>query len=521
METDAQLLGRYVKDRDENAFAEVVQRHLALVHAAACRETQGDEALAKDVSQLVFVELARQAGRLTQHPALAGWLYTSVRRVYANLRRSDQRRMRREQEVFTMNPSTPATASEPSWVELQPVIDDALHELKESDRHAVVLRFFKGQSFSEIGSTLNLTENTARMRVERALDKLRGLLARRGVKSSTTGLAAALGVANLNSVPTAYATAISHAAVLAAAAAPTVSALTILGTMTKLKLTTAGLAIIVALALPIWQQTQVHRLTNENAALCEKLDTARAQLAAIPASPPVSNVAGLNEKDFRELLRLRGEVGGLRNRLKQANQLQSTLKSTNASDMVASSDSQATTNFTAKLNTVVGKGQTLVTGGWAVEPGRRCFVFITPTIDAGNDPSASKTVSCTSKFVTMPDDLVEQAGLKDYASQETVISKGGLYSEDQTRELMKMLEATSKVDLLASPRITVLDGQQGEVENGNEAIHGPKINVTPTITADDGVNISLTAEVPKPISSYDEVHRAMTVPVTEAPTGNP
>src|SRR5215467_11074586 len=102
MFTDAELLGRYAKDRSDPAFSELVERHVNLVYSAALRETQGDTSLAEDVTQVVFVEAARKAHKLLRHPAFAGWLYTSVRYIAANLRRSEQRRQRREQESFAM-----------------------------------------------------------------------------------------------------------------------------------------------------------------------------------------------------------------------------------------------------------------------------------------------------------------------------------------------------------------------------------------------------------------------------------
>jgi DNA-directed RNA polymerase specialized sigma24 family protein len=93
METDSELLSQYAENRSEAAFAELVRRHVNLVYSAACREMCGDDSLAQDVTQLVFIELARKAERLIRHPALAGWLYTSVRCVSANFRRSERRRL--------------------------------------------------------------------------------------------------------------------------------------------------------------------------------------------------------------------------------------------------------------------------------------------------------------------------------------------------------------------------------------------------------------------------------------------
>src|SRR5215471_2691725 len=166
MFNDAELLGRYVRERCEGAFTELVERHINLVYAAALREMQGDTALAEDVTQAVFVEAARKAASLARHPAFAGWLYTSVRYTAANVRRSEQRRHQREQEVQAMSEMNSPSNDDASWQQLRPVIDDALHELSETDRAVVALRFLEGRSFKEVGEALQLKENTARMRAE-------------------------------------------------------------------------------------------------------------------------------------------------------------------------------------------------------------------------------------------------------------------------------------------------------------------------------------------------------------------
>src|SRR5262245_45976052 len=99
MSTDLDLLRSYAEENSESAFTELVRRHIDLVYSAALRESNGDSSLAEDITQAVFVELARKAQRLVRHPALAGWLYTCVRQMTANVRRADVRRQRREWEA--------------------------------------------------------------------------------------------------------------------------------------------------------------------------------------------------------------------------------------------------------------------------------------------------------------------------------------------------------------------------------------------------------------------------------------
>src|SRR5688572_13360272 len=165
MQTDAELLRRYVRNGDEAAFHALVERHLHLVYVAASREAAGDGTLAEEVTQLVFIELARRAGRLTQHPALAGWLYQTVRFVSANVRRAQHRRIERERKAFIMDSPPLSQMPGPSTEQFDELLNDALHELDDKARSAVLLRFFKGQTLQEVGAAIGVSENAARMQV--------------------------------------------------------------------------------------------------------------------------------------------------------------------------------------------------------------------------------------------------------------------------------------------------------------------------------------------------------------------
>src|SRR5947199_8048325 len=217
MATDTDLLRSYARDRSESAFTELVQRHINLVHSAALREAHGDASMAEDVTQAVFAELARKASSLFRHPALAGWLYTCVRRMTANVRRAEDRRQRREQEAQTMNEPLTSDPSESIWRQVKPVLDDVMHELGETDRTAVVLRFFEERSLKEVGLALGLNENAARMRVDRALEKLRDLLAKRGITSTAAGIATAIAAGAVVSAPTALTASVVTGALAATA----------------------------------------------------------------------------------------------------------------------------------------------------------------------------------------------------------------------------------------------------------------------------------------------------------------
>lgn len=242
---DADLLRRYADHADQAAFAELVARRLPLVYSAAVRQVGDDAHLARDVAQSVFVDLARKAAVLAKRPVLTGWLYTSTGYASAKAVRAEQRRRRREREAQLMEDLTRDAGPEADWDALRPVIDAALGELGEGDREAVLLRFFENRGFAEIGQRLRLGENGARMRVERALDKLHGALARRGIRSSAAALGAALGAHAVVAAPSGLAATIAAAAPASAGAAGFAG---ILMGVTKLQWA-AGAAVLAAGAL--------------------------------------------------------------------------------------------------------------------------------------------------------------------------------------------------------------------------------------------------------------------------------
>lgn len=271
---DSELLRRYAVEHSEEAFAELVRRQVGLVYYAALRQT-GDASLAEDVTQTVFTDLARKAASLAGRPVLTGWLYTSTRFAALKARRAERRRMFREQEAHAMQEliqDSPAA----DWERLRPVIDEALHTLDEREREAVLLRFFEGRSFAEVGAKLVFTEDGARKRVERALDKLHAALAQRGVTSTT----AALGVALANqagvAAPPGLAASVTGVA-LAGAAGGLTTTLTIMS-MTKI----GGAAAVIAVGAAVfWWQHQA------NVQLQDEVATLRAQQARAPAPAPI------------------------------------------------------------------------------------------------------------------------------------------------------------------------------------------------------------------------------------------
>jgi len=298
-DTDNQLLAEYGRQGSEPAFRELVQRHVNMVYSAALRETRGNGPQAEDITQEVFTELARRAAKLESHPALAGWLYTCVRRMTANIRRADERRQHREQEVFSMNERLGSDSSEALWQQVRPVLDDVMHELNEDDRTAVVLRFFEGLSLKEVGAALGLTENAARMRVERALDKLHGQLSRRGIHSTAATLAAVLVTATVAGTSSAFASTVAQTAMTSAAAGPSVLAASKLLSPAKVLTAAAGALAVATTALILWHQSPkeptakvvMPATATAPAASASSVESAPAVTAAptLPAAKPIVN----------------------------------------------------------------------------------------------------------------------------------------------------------------------------------------------------------------------------------------
>ncbi len=185
---DWQLLQDYAQRGSEAAFRALVERHLGFVQAAARRQVN-DSQRAEDVTQAVFILLARKARSFRRDVVLPGWLFRTTRFVAARAARAEQRRQRREQEAFEMQQLHSAESASPA---LSPLLDEALARLGERDRNAVLLRFAQDQSLREVGAQLGVSEDAAKKRVSRALEKLRAFFARRGFTLSVAVLAGVL-----------------------------------------------------------------------------------------------------------------------------------------------------------------------------------------------------------------------------------------------------------------------------------------------------------------------------------------
>jgi RNA polymerase sigma factor (sigma-70 family) len=310
------LLADYTKNGSEAAFRELVARYLDLVYSTAVRLAGGDTFMAEDVAQTVFVDLARLAKGLSSEVRLGGWLHRHTCFVAAKTLRGERRRQSRERQAVEMN-ALP-DHSQARLAEVAPILDEAINQLGAADRAAVLLRFYERLDFRSVGEALGTNEAAAQKRVTRALEKLHVLLKRRGVTLSAAALGAVLAGEAITAAPAGLAASIAGAAV-AGVAAGTGNTLTLLKFMAATKFKTGVIAavILASVVTPLLVQRQAQARLGEQDQTWQRQSHQLAQLAAdnkrlagllaqANNSPPPS------DSQFRELMKLRGEVGRLK-----------------------------------------------------------------------------------------------------------------------------------------------------------------------------------------------------------------
>jgi uncharacterized protein (TIGR03435 family) len=213
---DMDLVREYARDHSEAAFTELVQRHINLVYSVAFRFT-GNDTDAQDVTQAVFILLARKAASLRERTLVPGWLYETTRFVAARFNRTRARRQAREQEAYMQSQTNDGDTE--YWEKLAPHLEAAMSQLAESDRALLLLRFYQNKTGVEAAALLGIREDAAHKRLTRAVEKLRRFFAQRGVTLPATAIVATVSAHSVQAAPVALAKTISTVAIAQGAAA--------------------------------------------------------------------------------------------------------------------------------------------------------------------------------------------------------------------------------------------------------------------------------------------------------------
>lgn len=319
MHDDLDLLRRFARNRSEEAFAELVRRHVNLVYSAALRQVRSPQ-LVEEVAQSVFTDLASEAARLKSGTVLAAWLYQVTRRTAIDVVRREARRQLREQVAVEMNAMN-STSSD--WAQVEPLLDDAMAALDDTDRTAILLRYFENKSLRDVGLALGTSDDTAQKRVSRAVDKLREFFAKRGVTVGASGLVVVISANAVQAAPLGLAAAVSSCAAMAGTTLAT-QAITTSHTiaMTTIQKTIYAATLAAAVSTGVYEAQRASRLQRELDAppaqvgqvnqLQQERDAFAKRLAA--AQREVEQL----QRDAADIHRLRGEVTGLR---QQTNEL--------------------------------------------------------------------------------------------------------------------------------------------------------------------------------------------------------
>jgi RNA polymerase sigma factor (sigma-70 family) len=294
---DMEQLREYARNNSEEAFAALVSRHVSLVYSVAFRQT-GDARLAEEITQAVFIILAQKANSLGDKTILPGWLCRTARNVSANALTIQRRRQRREQEAY-MQTILNEPASDEAWWQIAPMLDAALARLGGKDHDAIVLRFFEGKDLNQVGAALGVSEDAAKKRVSRALEKLRRFFSKRGVDSTAATIAETISANSIQAAPAVLAKSVTAVAIAKGTAASASTLTLIKGALKIMAWTKAKTAVVAGAALILATGTSVVVIktvhsTRANPLILDGLPQTSAELNAWYVEPP----AGQNAATF-------------------------------------------------------------------------------------------------------------------------------------------------------------------------------------------------------------------------------
>ena len=282
--SDMELLRDYGRQGSEVAFAELVRRHINLVYSAALRHV-GIAAHAEEITQSVFIILARKAASLRPDTVLDAWLYETTRLTALSFLRGERRRQFREQEAY-MQSTLPEPTDASVWNQLAPLLDQAMARLGKKDREAVVLRFFKEKNLEEVAVALKITEAAAQSRVHRAVERLRTFFLKRGIDSTAATIAAIISANTVHVAPVALAKTVTAIALAKGVATGGSTLILVKGALNLMAWTKMKMATFVGAGLLLAAGTATVVMRNQNTGLgavfADMISQGFAESAAFP-----------------------------------------------------------------------------------------------------------------------------------------------------------------------------------------------------------------------------------------------
>ena len=474
--TDHELLAEFVKNGSEPAFSALVARYVNLVYSTALRHTNNPHH-AEEITQDVFMLLARKAGSISSKVVLSGWLYQAARLTAANHHRDNQRRQQREQQAI-MESALNVPADEP-WKLIAPILDEAMNALGVTDRDAVLLRYFENKPLAEVGAALGISEAAAEKRVSRALERLHAMLTRQGVALGATAIAGAITANAVQAAPAALAATITPGVLTATSLTSATVAMT---TLQKIAVTAVLAATIGGGIYAAKQASDAHKevrgLQAQQAQMVEQIR--QLQTSLTDATNRLTDLTAENSelnsgRDKMEVLKLRGQLAAMRTQLAS---LQS-----------------------VRPEATNGAGETSVLAD-----------------------STPAQILIEARFIEIPrQGFVMPSGIHWMKGNETT-GATAILGPAQFQVICKALEQREGVNLLAKPRALTLSGRRCQIRTGDDAAagqpaaSGPIVDLIPNLSA-DGYTIKLKATLSAPETLNGEVnmydHQTLLLSTTE------
>ncbi len=431
--SSSELLQQYASGGSQSAFEELVSMHVDLVYATALRVVNGNSGLAEDIAQTVFIDFARKAAALPDSTAPAAWLHRATRLEAIASLRAQARRLVREHTAVDLQ-TLHVMDQEPAWETIRPALDEAILELSETERLPLLHRFFGGKPFKEVGAELGITEEAARKRIHRSLERLRDILDRRGIASTASALAIVM-EAN------AFVPAPAHLARQVATTLAHSSRFPLPHKLMKTLLVTGAAVAVSAVATHLFDDQRLNRQ--------HKNDPAPLQAISAPSSPDHPEISDEEltrlRADRLELLRLRGLLANRK------------LSGEAGTEAAKEPERPRRTYhvFRGGFGGAVTNGQTSFYGGFLTHQTNRVFVFATPKIEF--DPNVARpVVKVTSGIFSLNQDGVAKLGLTATFEQ----NEGPIQAQCPGSVLAECLDVASNPQfgkLTTFPPVTLLN----------------------------------------------------------------